>query len=77
VEVLLDIITERRVKIELSVHDHSGCSVIFTVTDEEGRRILRSDIMQNGKIKMYSTAQEAIADALAILAPYSNDQPVD
>jgi hypothetical protein len=63
-QIFLDIIRHGKIKIELSVHEHNGCSVIFTVTDEDDRRILKSEIMHEGKVKIYSNAQDAIKDAI-------------
>jgi hypothetical protein len=70
-EVFLDIIKKGNVRIELSVNEHQGCSVIFTVTDDQDRRILRSSVMDNGKVKIYSSAEEAIQDVLRMLKDHS------
>lgn len=74
-EVFLDIVREGNVRIELSVYDHEGCSVIFTVTDDEDRRILRSSVMENGRIKIYPTAEKAMSDALRMFTSQSASPP--
>lgn len=68
-EIYLDIIQLEKVKIELSASREEGCSVTFTITDEDDRRILKSSIMDQGKIKIYSTAEEALKDAILKLTP--------
>lgn len=75
--MFLDIVKEGNVRIELSAHEHQGCSVIFTITDEEDRRILRSSVMENGEIKVYATAEEAIDDVLRIFTSQSSNPAED
>lgn len=76
-EIFLDIVKDGNVRIELCVYGHQACSVIFTVTDDEDRRILKSSIMENGKIKVYASAEEAISDALRILTSSSDGSTKD
>jgi hypothetical protein len=63
-EVFFDIIKRGKLKIQLSVQENHGCSVIFTASDERDRRILKAPILHNGKIKIYPNAQAAISDAM-------------
>ncbi len=50
--------------IEYSVIDKDGCRVTFTAKDVEHRRIWRTELTDaEGNAKVYSTVQEAIADA--------------
>lgn len=50
--------------IEYSVIDKDGCRVTFTAKDDEHRRIWRTELTDaDGNAKVYSTVQEAIADA--------------
>jgi len=74
-EIYLDIIQLDKVKIELSASREEGCSVTFTITDEDNRRILRSSIMDQGKLKIYSTADEALKDAVLKLTPRAKEHP--
>lgn len=69
-EIFLDIIKHGKVKIELFVQGREACSVVFTITDEDDRRILKSSIMDNGSVKVYANAEDAIKDAIMKLAPY-------
>lgn len=56
-------------RIELSIHDDGKFSVVFTLWDNHERRILRAPIMENGVIKLYEAAAEAIQDAMKKLSP--------
>jgi hypothetical protein len=69
-EIFIDIIKQGNIKIELLARGNEGCSVIFTITDEDDRRILKSAIMDNGKIKIYASAEEAIKDAIMKLTSH-------
>lgn len=72
-EVFFDIIRSGNLKIELSIRQHGGCYVIFTVQDETDRRILRAPVMDNGKIKIYATPQEALKDVQNKLTALSSE----
>ena len=72
-DIYLDIIQCGKVKIELFVQGRESCSVVFTITDEDDRRILKSSIMDNGVVKVYASAEDAIKDAIMKLAPYADD----
>jgi hypothetical protein len=60
----LDILRVGNYRIELQSHEQGGFSVIFTALDGEDRRVIKAPVMQDGKIKIYPTAEAAILDAM-------------
>jgi hypothetical protein len=62
-----DIVQVGNFKLELKVHDNEGFSIIFTAHDDENRRVIRAPIMEGGNIKIYSSAKEAVSDAMTKL----------
>ena len=49
-------------KLELSIVEENGCQVVFTARDAEDRRILKAPLLEDGKVKIYSSVEEACAD---------------
>ena len=70
-EIFIDIISVGEIKIELWACGRNRYSVIFSVTDKDDRRILKSSVMDNGKIKTYSSTAEGIADTMKKLMPHA------
>ena len=61
------------IKIELTVQESEGCTVIFTAKDDMDGVIWRVPLKDSdGKIKVYPTAADAFLDAERKLRIYNN-----
>jgi hypothetical protein len=57
--------------IELSIHEIEGTRrVVVTARDEENRRLWRTPILDNGKVKTYDSNEDALADAERKIASF-------
>jgi hypothetical protein len=63
-EIFYDIIQCGNLKIQLLVQQNNGWTVVFTISDSDDRRILKAPILENGKVKVYTNAEDAISDAM-------------
>jgi hypothetical protein len=63
-EIFYDIIQCGNLKIQLLVQQNNGWTVVFTINDEDDRRILKAPILENGKVKIYTNPDDAITDAM-------------
>jgi hypothetical protein len=75
-QVFLDIIKEENL-VELSASAQERCIVVFSINDDDGRRIFKSSIMEKGKVKIYSRVDDAVKDALRKLLPHSERSEPD
>jgi hypothetical protein len=66
-ELFYDIIQCGNLKVQLLVQENNGWTVVFTISDEEDRRILKAPVLENGKVKIYANPEDAISDAMARL----------
>jgi hypothetical protein len=66
-ELFYDIIQCGNLKVQLLVQENNGWTVVFTISDEQDRRILKAPVLENGKVKIYANPEEAISDAMARL----------
>jgi hypothetical protein len=62
-EVFLDVVQIGNFRVELIFHENHGCSVVFTAQDVDNRRLIKAPIMEDGQVKIYSNAQDALSDA--------------
>ena len=63
-EVFVEEFNLGSVKIQLSIQEKQGMSVVMlTVNDTENRRILKTPLMVNGEVKMFENEAEAIQEA--------------
>ncbi len=68
-EIKLREVSLGEVRIELSIHEGDGWSVWLTARDPEGRRIWKTPLTdEEGRTKVYATAQEAVMDAQSQIA---------
>jgi len=59
-----DIVQIGNFRIELVLTEDQKWSVVFTALDDDHRRLIKAPVMENGQIKTYENAQQAISDAM-------------
>jgi hypothetical protein len=62
-EIFLKEIEIGNITIELSIQESNGSNrVVITAKDDQNRRLWRTPVLDNGEVKTYDSAEDAIED---------------